>query len=94
MEEGAKLSFNVLRNREILGFSFCVSIRDFPSCFGENGVQVADFTSLGISWSTTQNLVTCVCSYKLGVKSYLIIITWSKSLVSHCLSIEIDDWMN
>ncbi|KAJ9670199.1 hypothetical protein PVL29_026628 [Vitis rotundifolia] len=47
-----------------------------------------------VSRSTTQNLVTCICSYKLGAKSYLIIITWSKSLVSQCLSIEINDYMN
>ncbi|KAJ9682406.1 hypothetical protein PVL29_018342 [Vitis rotundifolia] len=55
-------------------------MRDFPSCFGENGVQVANLTSSGVSRSTTQNLVTCICSCKLGVKPYFIIITWSKRL--------------
>ncbi|KAJ9671661.1 hypothetical protein PVL29_025391 [Vitis rotundifolia] len=54
-----------IQNREILGFSSCVNVRDFPSCFGENGVQVANFTSSDVSWRA---------------KSYLIIITWSKTL--------------
>ena len=69
-------------------------MRDFPSCFGENGVQVADSTSSGVFRSTAQNLVTCVYSCKLGGKSCLIIITWCKNLVGQGLSVEIDDWMN
>ena len=94
IEDGAKLSLYVPRNKEILSFSSCVNIRNFSSCFGENEVQVVDFAFSSISRNTTQNLVACVCSCKLRAKSYLIIITWSKILVSLCFNIEIDDWMD
>lgn len=72
-------------------------MRDFPSCFGENGVQVADASCSsggggggGIS-KASQNLVTCVYQCKLLGKSCLITIVWSKNLMGHCLSVEIDD---
>ncbi|KAL0434229.1 UNVERIFIED_CONTAM: hypothetical protein Slati_2757200 [Sesamum latifolium] len=67
-------------------------MRDFPSCFGENGVQVADAScsSVGVSKSS-QNSVTCVYRCKLFDKSCLISIVWSKSLMGQCLSVEIDD---
>ncbi|KAL2463820.1 Plant protein of unknown function [Forsythia ovata] len=67
-------------------------MRDFPSCFGESGVQVADAScsSLGVS-KASQNLVTCIYKCKLLGKSYLININWSKNLMGQCLSIEIED---
>lgn len=76
-------------------------MKDFPSCFAENGVQVADAscTSSTTAAATTtvskakasQNLVTCVYQCKLLGKSRIIIITWSKNLVGHCFSVEIED---
>ncbi|CAN4092965.1 unnamed protein product [Withania somnifera] len=67
-------------------------MRDFPSCFGENGVQVADAScsSVGVI-KTPQNLVTCVYQCKLLGKSCLITVVWTKSLMGQCLSVEIDD---
>ncbi|KAL0414534.1 UNVERIFIED_CONTAM: hypothetical protein Sradi_1655100 [Sesamum radiatum] len=67
-------------------------MRDFPSCFGENGVQVADAScsSLGVS-KPSQNCVTCLYKCKLLGKSCLISIVWSKNLMGQCLSVEIDD---
>ncbi|KAJ0700223.1 hypothetical protein HanOQP8_Chr10g0365271 [Helianthus annuus] len=71
-------------------------MKDFPSCFGENGVQVADASCTNASATTTvtkasQNLVTNVYQTKLVGKSRLIIVTWFKNLVGHCFSVEIDD---
>ncbi|KAK6122681.1 hypothetical protein DH2020_043580 [Rehmannia glutinosa] len=67
-------------------------MRDFPSCFGENGVQVADSSSSSIGVSkASQNTVTCIYKCKLLDKSCLISIIWSKGLMGQCLSIEIDD---
>lgn len=76
-------------------------MKDFPSCFGENGVQVADASctsSTSTELATTvskakasQNIVTCVYQFKLLGKSRLIIINWSKNLVGHCFSLEIQD---
>ncbi|KAJ9681235.1 hypothetical protein PVL29_020218 [Vitis rotundifolia] len=75
-EEEAKLSFNVLRNREILSFSSCVSVRDFPSCFGENGVQVVHFTSS-----------SCLC--KFDIKSWLFAKRkWSKSFEINSIQVD------
>ncbi|MCD9560064.1 hypothetical protein HAX54_018496 [Datura stramonium] len=67
-------------------------MRDFPSCFGENGVQVADAScsSAGVT-KAPQNLVTCVYQCKLLGKSCLITVAWTKSLMGQCLSVEIDD---
>ncbi|CAA2967320.1 Hypothetical predicted protein [Olea europaea subsp. europaea] len=67
-------------------------MRDFPSCFGENGVQVADAScsSVGLS-KASQNLVTCIYKCKLLGKSYLINIIWSKNMMGQCLTIEIED---
>ncbi|XP_077210318.1 uncharacterized protein LOC143845792 [Tasmannia lanceolata] len=61
-------------------------MRDFPSCFGENGVQVADSSS-----KTAQNLVTCVYQSRLCGRSCVITITWSKNLMGQGLSVGIDD---
>ncbi|KAK6130293.1 hypothetical protein DH2020_035965 [Rehmannia glutinosa] len=67
-------------------------MRDFPSCFGENGVQVADASCSSVVGSkTSQNSVTCVYKCKILGKSCLITIVWSKNLMGQCLSVEIDD---
>ncbi|KAI3774357.1 hypothetical protein L1987_48909 [Smallanthus sonchifolius] len=67
-------------------------MKDFPSCFGENGVQVADASCTSVSKTkASQNLVTCVYQSKFVGKSRLIIVTWSKNLVGHCFSVEIED---
>ncbi|XAR57237.1 hypothetical protein NMG60_11025299 [Bertholletia excelsa] len=68
-------------------------MRDFPSCFGENGVQVADSSCSSVN-KASQNVVTCVYKCKLLGRSCLITITWSKSLMGQCLSVEIDDSSN
>ncbi|KAL7123965.1 hypothetical protein ABFS83_14G016900 [Erythranthe nasuta] len=67
-------------------------MRDFPSCFGENGVQVADSScsSVGVT-KASQNSVKCIYKCKLLHKSCLITILWSKNLMGQCLSVEIDD---
>ncbi|KAK2978445.1 hypothetical protein RJ640_023604 [Escallonia rubra] len=65
-------------------------MRDFPSCFGENGVQVADFSSSSTS-RASQNLVTCVYQCRLRGRSCLITVTWSKNLMGQGLSVGIDD---
>ncbi|XXG64171.1 hypothetical protein AAC387_Pa05g2196 [Persea americana] len=69
-----------------------IRMRDFPSCFGENGVQVVDSSS-GASRSA-QNLVTCVYQSRLGGRSCLITITWSKNLMGQGLCVGIDDSTN
>ncbi|KAF8392426.1 hypothetical protein HHK36_022768 [Tetracentron sinense] len=68
-------------------------MRDFPSCFGENGVQVADSSSSSTS-KTAQNLVTCVYQCRLQGKSCLITVTWSKNLMGQGLTVGIDDLAN
>ncbi|KAK9139821.1 hypothetical protein Scep_009502 [Stephania cephalantha] len=67
-------------------------MRDFPSCFGENGVQVADSSS-GTS-KNAQNLVTCVYQSRLHGKPCLINITWFKNLMGQGISVGIDDSTN
>ncbi|KAL8481814.1 hypothetical protein ACS0TY_028093 [Phlomoides rotata] len=67
-------------------------MRDFPSCFGENGVQVADASCSNVGGNKSpQNSITCVYKCKLLGKSCLISIVWSKNLMGQCLSVEIDD---
>uniref|UniRef100_A0A6N2KVZ8 DUF868 domain-containing protein n=1 Tax=Salix viminalis TaxID=40686 RepID=A0A6N2KVZ8_SALVM len=68
-------------------------MRDFPSCFGENGVQVAD-TSFSNTSKNAQNLVTCVYQCRIRGRSCLITITWSKNLMGQGLSVGIDDSAN
>ncbi|MQM10188.1 hypothetical protein Taro_043072 [Colocasia esculenta] len=63
-------------------------MRDFPSCFGENGVQVADSSSAG---KNAQNLVACVYQTQLSGRPCLITITWSRNLMDQGFSIGIDD---
>ncbi|KAG1347608.1 LisH domain-containing protein [Cocos nucifera] len=69
-------------------------MRDFPSCFGENGVQVADSSSSSSAGKTAQNLVTCVYQTQLGGRACLITVTWSKNLMGQGLSVGIDDSAN
>lgn len=64
-------------------------MRDFPSCFGENGVQVADSSSA--AGKNAQNLVACVYQTRLSGRSCAITITWSKNLMGQGFSIGIDD---
>lgn len=67
-------------------------MRDFPSCFGESGVQVADASCSSVIVSkSSQNSVTSMYRCKLFGKSCLISIVWSKNLMGQCLSVEIDD---
>ncbi|XWS58315.1 hypothetical protein CRYUN_Cryun08bG0023500 [Craigia yunnanensis] len=67
-------------------------MRDFPSCFGENGVQVADSSSSNSK--NAQNLVTCVYQCLIRGRSCLITVTWSKNLMGQGLSVGIDDSAN
>ncbi|THU50596.1 hypothetical protein C4D60_Mb06t21910 [Musa balbisiana] len=70
----------------------CITMRDFPSCFGESGVQVSDSSS-GASRST-QNLVTCLYKAQLLGRSCVIHVTWNKTLMGQGLSVGIDDFAN
>ncbi|KAK7317257.1 hypothetical protein RJT34_01324 [Clitoria ternatea] len=63
-------------------------MREFPSCFGETGVQVADSSS---SSRAAQNVVTCVYQCKLRGDSCLITVSWTKTLMGQGLSVGIDD---
>ncbi|KAL2478632.1 Plant protein of unknown function [Forsythia ovata] len=70
-------------------------MKDFPSCFGENGVQVADFSSSNTNSNrAAQNMVTCVYQCRLRGKSCWITVTWSKNLMGQGLSVGIDDSTN
>lgn len=71
-------------------------MRDFPSCFGENGVQVADSSSSSSSSAAkaAQNMVTCVYQCRLQGRSCLITVTWTKNLMGQGLSVVIDDLAN
>ncbi|CAN0829394.1 hypothetical protein LINGRAPRIM_LOCUS2964 [Linum grandiflorum] len=70
-------------------------MRDFPSCFGENGVQVADYSSSSSSSSssaaTAQNVVTCLYQCRIRGRSCLITVAWSRSLIGQGLTITIED---
>lgn len=77
-------------------------MRDFPSCFGENGVQVADASSSssGASMAATsatttrisQNLVSCVYQCRLrNFSCFVITFTWTKNLMGQNLCVQIDD---
>ncbi|KAK7270275.1 hypothetical protein RIF29_23298 [Crotalaria pallida] len=71
-----------------------VAMREFPSCFGENGVQVADSSSSGSTTRAAQNVVTCVYQCKLRGNSCLITVSWTKTLMGQGLSVGIDDFCN
>ncbi|CAA0834758.1 Plant protein of unknown function (DUF868 [Striga hermonthica] len=67
-------------------------MRDFPSCFGENGVQVADPSCSSVNVSkASQKTVTCIYRCELFEKPCLISLVWSKGLLAQCLNVEIDD---
>lgn len=68
-------------------------MRDFPSCFGENGVQVADnsYSSISSLSKAPQNLVTCIYQCKLLGKTCFVVLSWSKNLMGYCLGVEIND---
>ncbi|TKY52632.1 kinesin KP [Spatholobus suberectus] len=68
-------------------------MREFPSCFGENGVQVADSSSSSTT-RAAQNVVTCVYQCKLRGRSCLITVSWTKTLMGQGLSVGIDDLGN
>ncbi|KAF9681697.1 hypothetical protein SADUNF_Sadunf05G0029600 [Salix dunnii] len=68
-------------------------MRDFPSCFGENGIQVAD-SSFSNTSKNAQNLVTCVYQCRIRGRSCLITIAWSRNLMGQGLSVGIDDSAN
>ncbi|KAL9235112.1 hypothetical protein vseg_009905 [Gypsophila vaccaria] len=65
-------------------------MRDFQACFGENAVQIADFSSSN-AIKSAQNLVTCVYQCRFKGRSCYITITWSKNLMGQCFGVEIDD---
>ncbi|KAF9604955.1 hypothetical protein IFM89_011648 [Coptis chinensis] len=67
-------------------------MRDFPTCFGENAVQIADSSSS--SNKAAQNLVTCVYQTKLRGNSCLVNVTWNKSMMGQGLSVGIDNSAN
>ncbi|WVY96202.1 hypothetical protein V8G54_028353 [Vigna mungo] len=68
-------------------------MKDFPSCFGENGVQVADSSSSSTT-RAAQNVVTCVYQCKLRRRSCLITVSWTKTLMGQGLRVGIDDLGN
>ncbi|GAB4835983.1 hypothetical protein Ancab_000902 [Ancistrocladus abbreviatus] len=65
-------------------------MKDFPSCFGENGVQIADSSSSN-GTKTAQSLVTCVYQCRLRGRFCLITLSWNKNLMGQGLSVGIDD---
>ncbi|XP_047313099.1 uncharacterized protein LOC124916428 [Impatiens glandulifera] len=65
-------------------------MRDFPTCLGENGVQVGNGSCSSVN-RVSQNTVICVYTCKLLDLSCLITITWSKNLMGQCHSVEISD---
>ncbi|XP_023004803.1 uncharacterized protein LOC111497994 [Cucurbita maxima] len=74
-------------------------MKDFPSCFGENGVQIADSSSSSSSSSSSiskaaQNLVTCVYQCKLRGRLSFIVLTWTKHLMGQGLSLQIENSAN
>ncbi|KAK8635895.1 hypothetical protein V6N13_004608 [Hibiscus sabdariffa] len=71
-------------------------MRDFPSCFGENGVQVADSSSSSSSSAAkaAQNMVSCVYQCRLHGRVCLISVTWTKNLMGQGLSVVINDSAN
>ncbi|XP_011079867.2 uncharacterized protein LOC105163276 [Sesamum indicum] len=66
-------------------------MKDFPSCFGESGVQVADSSSTSTNRAAAQNLVTCVYQYQSQGFSGFITVTWIKYLMGQGLSIGVEN---
>ncbi|CAA3006171.1 Hypothetical predicted protein [Olea europaea subsp. europaea] len=65
-------------------------MRDFPSCLGENGVQIANSSSSNAT-RAAQNLVTCVYQCQLQSISRFITITWTKYLMGQGFSVGIEN---
>ncbi|KAJ6791480.1 Uncharacterized protein M6B38_245035 [Iris pallida] len=65
-------------------------MRNFPSCFGENGVQVSDCSSSGSSKSC-QNVVTSLYQAHLRRRPCVITVTWTRHLMGQGLAVGIDD---
>ena len=82
-----------LKNLNIAKRSYIFTMREFPSCFGENGVQVVDSSS-SITTRAAQNVVTCVYQCKLQGRPCLITVSWTKNLMGQGLSVGIDDLGN
>ncbi|KAG5381816.1 hypothetical protein IGI04_033286, partial [Brassica rapa subsp. trilocularis] len=68
-------------------------MKDFPSCFGENGVQVADSSSSN-SGKNAQNLVTCIYQFRIRGRTCLITVTWAKTLMGQSVTVGVDDSCN
>ncbi|GER29757.1 hypothetical protein STAS_05637 [Striga asiatica] len=71
-------------------------MKEFPSCFGESGVQIANNPLYASSSSSTkpsphENLVTCIYNYTSQRFSGFITITWIKHVMAYGLSICIID---
>ncbi|XP_010463974.1 PREDICTED: uncharacterized protein LOC104744596 [Camelina sativa] len=71
-------------------------MRDFPSCSGENGVQIADSSSSSTSSAgrNAQNLVICIYRCRIRGRTCLITISWTKNLMGQCLTVGVDDSCN
>uniref|UniRef100_A0A1J3HI64 DUF868 domain-containing protein n=1 Tax=Noccaea caerulescens TaxID=107243 RepID=A0A1J3HI64_NOCCA len=69
-------------------------MRDFPSCSGENGVQIADSSSSSSAGKIAQNLVVCIYRCRIRGRSCLITVTWTKNLMGQCLTVGVDDSCN
>lgn len=74
-------------------------MKDFPSCFGESGVQVADSSPstanrAAAAASAPQNLVACIYHYQSQAFSGFITVTWIKNLMAQALSIALDNASN
>ncbi|KAL6894290.1 hypothetical protein ACP4OV_008388 [Aristida adscensionis] len=69
-------------------------MRDFPSCFGESGVQIADASSGAAGKGAAQNVVTCLYQAQFAARPCVISVTWSRSLMGQGLSVGVDDLAN
>ncbi|CAA7041197.1 unnamed protein product [Microthlaspi erraticum] len=68
-------------------------MRDFPSCSGQIGVQIADSSSSSAG-KIAQNLVVCIYRCRIRGRSCLITLTWTKNLMGQCLTVGVDDSCN
>ncbi|KAL0744398.1 hypothetical protein Bca4012_085911 [Brassica carinata] len=69
-------------------------MKDFASCSGDNGVQVADSSSTSNAGKTAQNLVVCIYRCRIRGKTCLITVTWTKTLLGQCVTVGVDDSCN
>ncbi|KAL8055037.1 hypothetical protein ABFX02_04G030200 [Erythranthe guttata] len=67
-----------------------VKMKEFPSCFGESGVQIASSSSAN-NKSAAQNLVTCIYHYHSLPFSGFITVTWIKHIMAQGLTIGIEN---